>query len=585
MEQYSGLYGIEAKRIDFYPFHINPNLRIVYVLKGSIRLRWVSGEQTLTERQVEIININEPVKIEKTESDNLLLIFEFNAAKAKTYYHYIDRCTFNCNCAFFFSAVTEEQDQTILKKMLRIIYHYYITNAAPVVMEKAVEELILFISDRCYDLKNMFKGTSCYDMHAERLLRISIYLFENLHKKISLKEIADIEYLSTQYLSKEFNNKLENNFRAILDYYRITQSIRYLISSNMPVTLISELCGFSAPRYFYKQFSFFMKCTPTEFRNTFLNRKRDVKLLPVNHISVREAMVLLEENDSNLQGMELANNSVLNMMKNRKSCRAFKNVKIPEETLRSVLEAAVCAPSSGGFQNYSIIRIMNPETKSKLAEYSMGQRFIEKAPVDFVFCIDLQREKRIIEEIPSPSESSSAFSSFVMTIADVAVCAQNLCLAAESKGLGTVFIGNIFDHADKVSELLELPDRVAPVIMVAMGYPKGPGILSSKYDAEYLIHDEKYQNRETDEIIRRFRTKYAGWNYQPSDRVIKKIKETAMELVSGDYAEECIKRIEKDGFIDVYSYFMGYYYANNPERMSNRDYIEFLKKKGLNFFD
>ena len=84
--------------------------------------------------------------------------------------------------------------------------------------------------------------------------------------------------------------------------------------------------------------------------------------------------------------------------RNRKSCRAFQEKAIPPEVMNRLLDAAISAPSSGGFQNYAIIKVEDPARKKKLSEYSRGQGFIASAPVNLVFCIDLHRERRIAEK-------------------------------------------------------------------------------------------------------------------------------------------------------------------------------------------
>lgn len=62
----------------------------------------------------------------------------------------------------------------------------------------------------------------------------------------------------------------------------------------------------------------------------------------------------------------------LNIIKNRSSCRDFTDEPI-EEALSRLLEAAICAPSSGGFQNYSIIKVADPQRKQSLAKLCRNQ--------------------------------------------------------------------------------------------------------------------------------------------------------------------------------------------------------------------
>lgn len=60
---------------------------------------------------------------------------------------------------------------------------------------------------------------------------------------------------------------------------------------------------------------------------------------------------------------------------------------------------------------------------------------------------------------------------FVIATVDAALVAQNTLLAAESIGLGGVYIGGIRNDPQSVCELLDIPDLVYPVFGMCLGYP------------------------------------------------------------------------------------------------------------------
>ena len=55
-------------------------------------------------------------------------------------------------------------------------------------------------------------------------------------------------------------------------------------------------------------------------------------------------------------------------------------------------------------------------------------------------------------------------------IQHAALMAQNMVLAAESLGLGTCFLGGAAYGADKIKKQYRLPDRVFPLVQLAVGY-------------------------------------------------------------------------------------------------------------------
>ena len=54
---------------------------------------------------------------------------------------------------------------------------------------------------------------------------------------------------------------------------------------------------------------------------------------------------------------------------------------------------------------------------------------------------------------------------------DAGIMAQNVLLAAESLGLGGVYIGALRNNAQKVSDVLNLPDYCVPLVGLCLGYP------------------------------------------------------------------------------------------------------------------
>ena len=48
---------------------------------------------------------------------------------------------------------------------------------------------------------------------------------------------------------------------------------------------------------------------------------------------------------------------------------------------------------------------------------------------------------------------------------------QNAAIAAESMGLGTVYLGSMRNDMERVQELLHLPTHVVPVVGLAIGHP------------------------------------------------------------------------------------------------------------------
>lgn len=274
---------------------------------------------------------------------------------------------------------------------------------------------------------------------------------------------------------------------------------------------------------------------------------------------------------------------VVKLLKNRKSCRAFLDKPIEEGILRQLLEAAICAPTSGGFQNYSIIKVTSPEKKSQIAERCRNQNFIGKAPVNLIFCMDLYREKRIAESFYGVPNLDYGYEGLLMVTADCSIAAQNLCIAAESFGLGSVCIGNVISSQEQISQILQLPEKVAPVLLVALGYPKSQGMLSGKYSSEIMVHEEVYEEKPIELLTEAFKQKYDGWKIKPRPETMEAIERVAEKNFGKEYSEKCRKIIWDQDWVDPLSYWNGYYYSTHESNMTDEEQWEFMKKKKLEF--
>ena len=73
---------------------------------------------------------------------------------------------------------------------------------------------------------------------------------------------------------------------------------------------------------------------------------------------------------------------------------------------------------------------------------------------------------------------------------DAGLAMQNLVLAAQALGLGTVYIGG-FNSID-VAEVVKLPRGMEVVAMTPLGYPAEEGKTPSRKELSELVSNEQY---------------------------------------------------------------------------------------------
>ena len=100
-----------------------------------------------------------------------------------------------------------------------------------------------------------------------------------------------------------------------------------------------------------------------------------------------------------------------------------------------------------------------------------GKKFTEQAPLFLVWLADLARLNDIASARGTEVEGTQFFELFLVAVIDAALAAQNAVIAAESLGLGTVYVGAIRNNVPAVARLLGLPPQVMPVFGLTIGYP------------------------------------------------------------------------------------------------------------------
>lgn len=184
-------------------------------------------------------------------------------------------------------------------------------------------------------------------------------------------------------------------------------------------------------------------------------------------------------------------NPILQAQRAHRSIRQYTSQRIDEELLLQLIEAAQGAASSSFIQAYSLVQVTNTDTRQQIATLSGGQRWVETAAEFLVVCADLSRVevcsiKQGLGELEGQTEH------FLAATVDASLFAQNLMLAAESVGLGAVFIGGIRNDPAKVAELLELPKQVYPVFGLCLGWPDAEPDLKPRLDAKVILHKDRY---------------------------------------------------------------------------------------------
>ena len=215
-------------------------------------------------------------------------------------------------------------------------------------------------------------------------------------------------------------------------------------------------------------------------------------------------------------GIELPDgpwNEVIATMLSHRSVRAYKPDPLPPGTLERLIAAAQSASTSSNLQAWSVVAIEDAASKEVLYEVTGGQRHIRQTPVLLVWLADLHRLEVVAASCNLKPEALSYLEMFLVAVIDAALAAQNFAVAAESIGLGTVYIGALRNRIDVVADLLKLPPHVMPVFGLCVGYPDPaqPGTIRPRLEPGAVLHRETYNNAAELPAIQRYDKIMSRW--------------------------------------------------------------------------
>jgi FMN reductase (NADPH) len=191
-------------------------------------------------------------------------------------------------------------------------------------------------------------------------------------------------------------------------------------------------------------------------------------------------------------------NQVINTIQQHRSIRRFEEKVLSEETKKTLLECAIRAPTTAMGHFYSIIEINDPQLRQKLYEVCGKQASVLQGSF-FVFAVDLHRSQQWAEHLGVDC-TLEGYTALVFGTIDMTLAAQNMVLTAESLGLGTVYIGMVGHRAFEVSELLNLPPDVIPVLGLVVGHPAEDPVLRPRIPLHFLHRVDRYRDMSPEDI-------------------------------------------------------------------------------------
>ena len=162
----------------------------------------------------------------------------------------------------------------------------------------------------------------------------------------------------------------------------------------------------------------------------------------------------------------------------RRSIRVYAPGDVSDETIKTLLEAAMAAPSAVAKDPWRFVVIRDSRMLARIADALPNGKMLATAPVGIVVCGDLD----------AAHDRQLSY-----LLQDCSAAIENLLLAAHLLGLGACWLG-VHPREDRIknlSLLLGLPPSVIPVSAIAIGQPGEMKDPRTRYNAA-SVHQEKW---------------------------------------------------------------------------------------------
>lgn len=172
--------------------------------------------------------------------------------------------------------------------------------------------------------------------------------------------------------------------------------------------------------------------------------------------------------------LQRADSEVMRTIYERRSVRNFTEAPVDRKLLLEILQAASWAPSGLNNQPWRFAMLWDQDLKEELAKLTRYATVLKNAPVLVPVFLDRESSYDHVKDCQA-----------------IGACIQNLLLAVHAQGLGAVWIGEILKNKERILKLLELPERLDLMAVVAIGHPFHRNQTSHRKPIEELVVFEK----------------------------------------------------------------------------------------------
>ena len=253
-------------------YHSHPELELVFIIEGHGKkiignkvTNYKTGDMVFIGSNVPHLWLSDPVFYKKNST-----------LHAKLVIMYINPKIFESMLSFVkeFDGVREILEQAskginIFGKTRTVISKILIELASKTGFEKSIGllqimNLIIMSKERSFiDSKDLANPIG---LNSDRLIDVYKFINENIHKSISLKEVAEVACMAIPSFCRFFKKRTKTTLSQHLVDARMAHACKLLIELDKPISEIAYMCGYNSISHFCKVFKDHTTQSPFQYK-------------------------------------------------------------------------------------------------------------------------------------------------------------------------------------------------------------------------------------------------------------------------------------------------------------------------------
>ena len=279
---YNYLCHIEnvVKAGNVFPAHYHSYIEILYGISGTYEVILNGKFHKFTEGDLVLINSKEVHQINScSQNGGQYIVLRF---EPEVIYNSMFQNHLQLKYVFPFILENSKHQKVIKKETIEATFIPELLNEIikefgmetygyELAIQNHIGRIFLWILRYFHQTNTDFMHPTLSNMTCIKRLQPSFdYVLEHFHEELKATDMATLCNMSSSYFSRTFNQEMGLNFNEYVNYIRIMEAEKLLVSTSMNITEIANAVGFSTTSYFIKLFKTYKNTSPKQFQKEFV---------------------------------------------------------------------------------------------------------------------------------------------------------------------------------------------------------------------------------------------------------------------------------------------------------------------------